>query len=92
MPTTSVSEDNVKSLAEKRLDRLEEKHLNFVYLKQKYGHLLEGSTLNNSSIPRGRPARAADVGEFRNGITSEPLPENVIPMFKPGIETNGYKA
>jgi len=102
--TTSVSEDNVdSSSAERRIKKLEDKKLELTGLRQKYDYLINmDADTDVQSNPkdivksvhpanRGRQDRSNDLAELRNGIGDEPLPENVIPIFKPGIETNGYK-
>jgi hypothetical protein len=50
------------------------------------------SFLEHKSRIQREQDRVAHIEEFRNSIANEPLPENVVPIFKPGIETNGYKA
>ena len=99
-----MSEDNVdRSFAERRLTKLEDKKLELTGLRQKFDYLINMDADNDvQSDPkdvaksihpanRGRPDRSNDLSELRNGIGDEPLPENVVPIFKPGIETNGYK-
>ena len=70
-------------------------------LRQRYDHLINpdaGDLADNPSFAKlGHPgarnlSRTEHVENFRNSINDEPLPDNVIPIFKPGIETNGYKA
>lgn len=83
-----MSEDNVSnSFHERRLNKLEEEHLAHLERVHKYGPLI----FKKFNEERGREDRSNDLSELRNGIGDEPLPENVVPIFKPGIETNGYK-
>ena len=105
MLTTSVyaGDENVDtSFNERRLKKLEDKKLELTGLRQKYDHLINIDADDPADDPniirltthpanRGRPNRSNDLAELRNGIGDEPLPENVIPISKPGIETNGYK-
>lgn len=97
-----MSEDNVdRSFAERRLTKLEDHKLELTGLRQRYDHLINPDADDPADDPKlaklGHPgtrkiARTEHIENFRNSINDEPLPDNVIPIFKPGIETNGYKA